>query len=587
VRRAPALVLALAIVACKPTRTVDSDAPDSLRFLAVVELDDAGAPAAAGPLVSWSPGRPLPVIASGPALLLGYDDATLDDAGLLAAAQVAGPERLGTAGPCHTVLPDATWLGSWDGDDVVAIDPAATPRLSAGWLRAACPAVSPLVGFDDDCAGERCVPRLVRDDGCERTFALEACGLGEAFVAIDAQGRVCATIDAFEACEVERTTGFARLSCDGPACGVTVSAPLERDVVELNVEITSVFPAALRKPDNVENMRQPFRYNLYEGYLMELVVLDDQVVLTAPPGDTYGSLCRAGGVPERRLIFLDSNLRYSHEIATEDCLQSPVRDPRGDGFIAVYGTSPYELARFDARGARTASVSFAVGAAEGITENAVHETFVVDDATIVVVVNAFGNATRYAGVRTFDLETLAPTGSHLEPAMELEFAIPDPPGRLIQLDRNVREWWRLDLETGDRQHLATSPLDVMLQATLFDLHGQGPYAIAAGRGRATVQGLTVEPRQTWQAATYEAELHVFTMAAWPADARYVLMAGGIFRDYDLGAALFDVETRRFVPTTTMIAGESSITRLVPDGRGGLLALLPWNAKIARISPRAP
>ena len=88
-----------------------------------------------------------------------------------------------------------------------------------------------------------------------------------------------------------------------------------------------------------------------------------------------------------------------------------------------------------------------------------------------------------------------------------------------------------------------------------------------------------------QASTFHEELHVFRMLEWPANDRYVVVGGGIFEEaYGGAVVLFDLETMKFLPGIARL-GEGAVIAMQPDGRGGVLALMPWKAQIARIRSR--
>lgn len=587
-RATAALVVALA--ACKSTPSLESDAPEDLTFLVVVELDDDGRPRAAGPLGRWAPNEPIDVIANGPALLVGYDDETLAAAGLLEQARNVGAAPLRLAQGCDSTLPTATWLASWD-DGVASRDPIDTPRLTAFWIQETCPDFSPNVGFDDDCRAQRCDPTIDRIGTCRVVLDVASCDLGRTEVTIGPLGQVCATFAALDECTVTSTApGFGVMDCAAPRCTVDVHAQLDDALPPMNVELVTLFDVPLAQPGRIPESRQPFRHHFYEGYVHDLVVLDDRVVLVAPVDGRSRARCESQSpqdlTPARELLFLDPDtLQIVDRTPTDECMIAPIRDPMGDGFLATYVADRIALARYDKDGVRTASVSFAEGELAGVVETSVHEMHIIDGDTIVVVTNAGDAEIRWSGFRTFDLATLAPKGVYFIDERGDEFAVMDEPGHVLVLNQPGRTWTRVNLSDGARRQVIALPEDDRLQSTLLAAHGQRGLAIAAGRGHKALNALEPTLAELSQASTFQEELHVFRMAAWPADDRYVLVGGGLFEEaYGGGVVLFDLETMKFVPGIARL-GEGAVIALRPDGRGGVLALMPWKAQIARITPR--
>lgn len=577
----------LLLAGCKSTERLETDAPDSLRFVAIVEVDEDGAFVRAGPLTPWAADAALPVVTSAEGtLLVGYDEATLAAAGLLEAARADdGATRLDAAVGCLPALPEATWLGAWRGEGVVELAVAEAPALTARWAADTCPGFSPDFAFDVPCREKRCAPTIVDRDNCSVTVSL-SCADGSTMVRVDPLGRVCAELsEDFGACTLEASRGgVGRHAC--PECRVDVHAFLDDRELPIDAEVFPLVDVETRLPDNIVNRRQPFRSDLYMGWVLDFVVLEDTIVVAAPAQDAgYGDRCAYQREQGRRLLFLDpDDLVVDATRETEDCLIALAAEPNGRGFVGVFGSiwGTWSLGRFDETGALVASAAFDSARFGSESDGTIHQTFFSEDGETIVVLLNISGAAEYGAVRTFRADTLEPIGRYFTPPRRIEFGVVGSGRTILVFEPNeVRTWLTMNLDTGAFEEIAQLPNDITLRAALFATHEQDGMLLAGGRGHGSVTGVLRPGTESWAAIPYEAELHVFGMTRWPADPDLVLAVGGIFERYIGGAALLDPRDQRFLPGVVRISdAAASIVR--PDGRGGVLALLPWSGEIARL-----
>ncbi len=581
----------LVLVACKGTQPVAAEPPEDVTFVAVVELNASGEVAATGPLTAWDPSAPLFVAArrDGDVRLVGFSDATLAANGILDALR-AGEDRLDLepAIGCAPRLPDADWIGSWGEDGVRTLADATTPALTASALDRVCPGFSPDVAIDVPCLEPRCVPTIVSRSDCAVTVSLD-CRPGTMTVRVDPAGRVCAELPtAFGACPLESTApGVGRHACDG--CRVDVHVPLDDAPMAFVVEKVKLVEGPLRQPRDIEVNRQPFRYNFYEGYIHDVVTLDDRVVVLAPELG-YGKRCDFGVLEiDKRLFFLDPDtLTVTSSRATETCLTAVTRDARGDGFVGVFGRmQDWSIGRFAADGTLLASAAFDPDRfGDGYSDGGIHELHFTEDLSkIVVMANVhFQMQNTWGGIRTFDADTLEPLERFFYPPHRIEYATPGPGDTLYAFESgDVRTWFTIDLVRGDIQELEPLAIDQMLRSSLFAVMEHRGQLLAVGRGHDAAFAYDLATDSEWSATAFQTNLHAFTMAPWPADPSLVIVGGGIETFYDGALMLLDTAERRFRYTYVEGVSESSVTRFEPDGRGGVLAMFPWTGEIARVT----
>lgn len=584
-------LLGCAVLACKGTQDLASEPPESVRYVAVVEVDADGGVIATGPLSAWSPGEPLFVAAREDAIvrLVGYDEATLTAGGVLEAVQAeASPLPLAPATGCDPRLPEATWIASWSPDGVTALDGAPTPALTAPRLTKVCPPFSPSVAIDVPCVEPRCVPTIQDRSDCSVTVALD-CTRGSVTLHVDPTGNVCADLDdAFGACpRVASEPGVGRHAC--ATCRIDAYVPLDDAPPAFVVEKVKVVDAPLMRPRDIEVNRQPFRYNFYEGHIHDLVTLDDRIVVLAPDGG-YGKRCDYGVLEkDKRLLFLDPDtLTVTSTRATEQCLTAVTADARGSGFVGVYGDiEAWRLGRFAADGRLLASADFdSARFGEGEPDGGIHELHFTEDLqTIVVMANVQPRpGPTWGGIRTFDAETLEPKARYVFPPHRIEYAAPGPGDTLYVFESgDVRTWFAIDLVRGEIREVEALAIDQMIRSSLFAVLLHRDVLLAGGRGHDAVFGFDLGADTEWSATTFQTNLHIFTMAPWPADPDLVIVGGGLETFYTGAVMLLDPIDRRLRYAFLDDLSGSSVTRFEPDGRGGVLAMFPWSGEIARIT----
>ncbi len=581
----------LLLVACKGTSSTSSEAPEDIRFVAVVELDDAGAVLASGPLTPWSPTEPLFVAGRGSNVrLVGYDEATLAAVGILDVA-AQGPLFLSAAQGCDPRLPDATWIASWSPSAVRTLDDAATPALTATRLKSICPDLSPDISVDVVCAEARCTPNVIARDACARTVELDCAPRTQLTIHVDPAGRVCSEIrSSFGACtSLASTIGYASNVCG--SCRIDTYAPTAAATTGLRTQVAKIVPGPLNQPRDVVRNRQPFRANFYEGYVLDVLALQDHIVVLGPEGG-FGKRCNVppDTANPMRLFFLDPDtLTVTSSRATETCLTSIEPDEHSDGFVGVFGTfSDWHLGRFDAAGNLVDRASFdSASFGDGSVDGGIHELhFVDDDATILVMANIRPDTSPIVGgVRTFDAQTLAPIDRFGFPSRRIEYAAPSDGRTLYGFESREldRDWYAIDIETGTLDGVRSLPVDQQFRSSSFAVLRQDGLLFTGGRGHDAVYALDPATDEVWSASAHVFDLHVFTMRTWPANPDLIVVAGGTETFYAAGVMLVDPRDRRFRYDHAVGFSESAVTNLTEDLRGGVLGVLPWTGEIVRIT----
>lgn len=349
-RRLLLLLLPLpgALLACSAPTPITSDVPADVRWVALAQ---EGPPWVASPLVRWD-GAALPLFVreDADALVLGYSEAQVAAVSAGASPTQVTREALVEAPVCAPALPTPRWSARWSVDAVTApVDPASTPRLTASWVDASCPASGEL-WVDTDCADVRCAVGVERR-GCTLALDLESCGLGRpravasvAGLCLDFAGTgwECDTREAPASAAAAQTCRSAERRCNltwyrEPAAP---EATLRR--VSLGVgppwrSVRAEVPGAVSADI------------LARGHAWDLAPLGRGALVSSPAG---GPREACDPTAEGVLHVLDGDAaRVVRTTTAPPCLVFLTAGPRGDEALGIYAEQgEWLLGRFDAEG---------------------------------------------------------------------------------------------------------------------------------------------------------------------------------------------------------------------------------------------
>lgn len=354
---------------------------------------------------------------------------------------------------------------------------------------------------------------------------------------------------------------------------------------------------------------------LLSGYLSDLVILDDRVVVVSYAGDSGEPVGRSAAcrpidvdhdyVPKTRIDTYD--LRTMSTLTTTigpACLHGLVAAPSGDGFIGTFRADPrgnrfrppvFRIGQFDAEGALTRSASIAEGL-EPEWRNASWYFSVVDvqrssDAgrlLVMIDAPATGTPPTNTGPLSGRLFVLDPRdlserarSKPLEQTFVLSIA-PTPRGVWLVDEAQRRRWLFADqsaslIDDGYRDELGPRPLHVLHHATSGQLviasAGPAPSVMIIGDTVTTIS-TTLDVTETHPAPDVASQVlvalvrHAATDPALPDRFAY------------LGRVEVDDGT---LSRCRQRIGFGVIRKMRTDHLGQVWMILPWEGKIVRVA----
>lgn len=580
-------LLLTTLFACPQTEVVDGEVPPEVRWIAVVELDPAGAVRRASKLEPFASSGALPLFSSpdSDVVVAGFDDDAI--APLLEAGISPTDRTIEVAAPCAPEL-TPRWAARIDDDDRLTTFTSLPPLTIAG-LEDVCPDLpAEDITVDVDCREQICLKSVSRS-GCLYEFDLSGCALGTIGARLQPDGSMCVLPQTLDGCEADPspTDALGGLDCE---------LPLDELVLDCNVDLLTVPPAPpwseVLRTTVVEIPTRSWRGNWVSNDLIEHTELFDVVAtseavfvthLTDPNGRAH---CAKADDDPTTLARFDLETGAKIDAApTLTCLHQLRRD--ADGFAGVYfdDTNHFGVARFDANGVLTSSstlggrlptTSYDIGRLDYAAEldrlvllarsetDGVALVIVPDDLTIEREVTFPYETCRELSVDgTTAVITCAPA---FMPADIIRFDIRD--GRTIEEGTFV-------------------PGRIIRSAFSFtDLYAPGgDPVIAVTRDLRSIR--------TWgggdqfgSAGHYESYAEPGRLGPWRPDSSLVLVTGMKLANEDgppyNTINLYDRTHRRLRPGTWSV-GESVIAGLSWDDNDRLWLLLPMTGELVRIT----
>lgn len=579
-------LMCLALAGCGPTR-VPFAADGEADLFAVIELTAQGELRASTGLLPFE--ESASAFTSGArAVALGW---RADD---LAALGAPGPEVLAAqpleaATGCRPRLPAPTVTAPLGevGEALVL------PALGAPWLDAACPEVDPSdFAVDLTCKKFRCPLTVTRNGAC--TFDLDLdCEVGAVPATLWPDGTVCLEPPPALACTPQAPTPprAASYACAEPeACRLDayVGSSLGLEVDE--VRLLDVPPYA-PEPDLIGQLVLPPAASRYFGYAHDLAIAGDRVAVSVGAGAPFTG-CRSDGAASGRIVLYDAEtLARTASAAVAGCLPRLASGP--NGLLALRDTfASFELVRLSTEGrvidARPADprVTAPAGEAPLLHTADARPTYfdVVGDYLVAAVVTATPPGTK---VFTWDAATLEPARRLWLPQTTL-VAGARVDDRTIVLAATARSGYvELRLDTGRVQGPVPLPPDLVRDDNVTSDIAWAPAAgralLLLSRKNASLLGMDSTGVRS-RAVVFDGDTRPMAARLFPAR-RLALVAGAWSTDQTSWPAslhLYDLETNRFRPGAVSV-GHGAPGRIVPDARGRLWVLLPWDATLLRVS----
>jgi hypothetical protein len=590
-RRCAAAASLLALSACSgPARTPFAPEGEADLF-AILELDAQGNLRAATGVLPFA--ESASVFTRGEvAYAVGWR------ASELAALGAPGPEALAAApleaaAGCRPRLPTprvAVRLGEGD------VDPATLPPLGVAWLDETCPAVEPSAfAFDLTCKKFRCPLTVKRKSTCQYEFELD-CEVGTIPGTLWPDGTLCLEPDPALACAPADAAPprAAALSCAAPeACRVEAYVD---QVPELTVEPIRLLdvPPYSPPPDLIGQLVLPPVASRFLGYAHDLAIADGRVVVSLGPGTAFTG-CRAEGLIEGALDLYDAEtLAHLGRAPVAGCVPRLASGP--GGLLGLRDAAfRFELLRLSQEGVVEEAVLADPRVGPGPGEPPLLHTLdarpsffeVVGDTLVAAVVTAA--PVPGTKVFTWDAATLAPrTRAFIEDGTIVAGARVDD--RTVVLGATARSgYYTLDLTSGQVRGPVALPADLERDdnVTCDVAWAEDSQRVLLTLSRKNASLLELDPTGVrTRAVIFDGDAR--PMATRPFPGRGLALVAASYSTDQLqwpaSLHLYDLETSRFRPGQLLV-GHGAPGRVLPDARGRLWVLLPWDAQLLRVTLR--
>jgi hypothetical protein len=446
-----------------------------------------------------------------------------------------------------------------------------------------CPQLGALEA-DLRCGNPHCFGAL-RQEGCEAIFDLAACGRGELRFPIDRSGSICIEENAlFGACMSVPSRDAEIFQTQ--SCGTGELGTCEIEVYRAENAAQVIGTETVRLVD-VAPLVAPDYERPPGGYLTDLVILDDRVVVAANATSVaaFCTLTRAGTA-----YFLDLGTMQTTGTATiPPCLGNLRRDPLGDGFVGTFRENNRPaLGRFTKDARLIASVisteedpralfanSLAIDTALGPIAGAINKTASEHGGSYLLAVD----------LRT--MEILPISGPLATNTFEIQSF---SPGKFSALEDQQNYIMMIDLESGRRDRVASTALvrgglGMMLQAQV----DQRSFLVISMLGPAGgVISYNLDGEIAGRARPHRALSETWSIAAWPdPDTNLVLAAFSEAEGEQRGyLGLVDIVAARFLLGEVQVgSGPGAVGRFHLDEQQRLWAVMPWTAEVLRVHVR--
>ncbi len=563
--------------------------PAGITRIAVIELNDDGVVTAATGLVSPDDPVVFGSRGNGPIWVVGYTDADLAQA-VLPPQSALQDSRLRIAVGCEAALPVPSWSHAIDTS-------GAPPPLTAAWVQDAC-VETPALYPRHNC-GLRPLPWVLEQSGCGYRMELWLHGLGMYEGSRSPwDGSYCLELSEDRRPDCQQTED-RRWSCQLDAVTKCELELLEHTPAPpMVVARTRVYSATVAPNVTVPNLTGVALDvdQAQGGYISDLVVLDDKLVVSAHAGRLERPRCLAPSDVGELIFISQEGLQIIDRRPSHRCLMRLAREPGGDGFFGAFVQDQmWHLGQFDVAGGLVKSSSIAARTAletpgwivADIVPGASGEIAVVvtsaarpdDLSTIVVVLDSdlrvLRRSRRFADNWVLAVEAVG--ASHVT-----------SPHLLAAAPRSEAVYW-FDLTSMEHVSFADplGPRDDVVRSspmalTMFDGHALAALAGTAG---------TVAFSDGFEWSGFESPQQLAgyptAFAAWPPEP--TLLATMVSRatedsTFEANLMLLEPATKRF-RSGAVTLGFGVASRPQVDAQGRLWTLLPWASEIVRITPQ--
>lgn len=575
-RRALAFLLLIAAGCSSPVK-VDI-LPTDVRWVGFVELGEKDRVVSSTGLMRIEPSDTpdLPDSDGGNTVaVLGFSDEAIG--ALAPPADRIEVDALYAASDCEATLPTPSFSTSYvDGTQTTAT--LELPPLTAAWRVGGCPVPeTDDITIDDTCVRGQCKPPIEIDRCCV-VLRMADCGLDDIRMTIEPHGALTYLDGGNAECRTSPSPEGAAgtFMCSEPlACRADVYTSLDEQPLTIDRLRLFDVPTLDTIPDDTNSLRSN---NVFDGYLTELLVFDDHLVVSTFGGEFRNHLCMDTSRAE--LIFVDPDaFEIQARVLAPACTSHLAKDPRGgDAFFGVTAISPnLALVAFHASGAVTASVAVPYDpiADEGLLT--ISELFVGGDPPQIYVV-ADAARRRESIIVRFDLDLGYLGTSEILSREIVAIHALAPPELLIVDDGQDELVW---LDTSDQTITHAVPVTFGGASHLIDAYPLDDRMLATVSGQFGAVHLARKGEPPVRAKPFLYEASITSAAPWDGATWLVALTRHREADFAAAFALFDTTRPRFLGSRVQL-DRGAVFQMRARRPREAFALMNWSAELVRI-----
>jgi len=588
-------LLALFALGCPSTPAVFVVVPDTVDYVALLELDRGRVVASSG-FARWSASETLPAVStvSAERFFVGYASADLEAAGMLAGFEAHRDAPLRVASGCEQPLPAPAWFATWSAGEVTAVGAETAPELTASWLADVCPqgTTQSTVDAEVRCNNDRCTPYPAWTGPCSFDLDLSLCGVGFVRGSVNAAGDACIDVDRWQCKRRDDRTSTAPYHCSSPqVCelDVHVGDPPPSPVVAETFTLREVPPFT---HSHLPRLSVIYPSTAWTGYAFDLAVTADLVAVAMTPSDKgHGPCPNSEDPPQVRLHLLDpaDPSAPATVVDAPDCLNRLAVDPGAGAFVGTFvRTGTWWFGRFDSDGQLIASSDTGVPLRPPTMREEITRVreIVWSDAIrsfVLLFTHHYMPLDGHGVVMAIDGRDLSvgETAEVRDYNRAYGMALTDP-WTVAVLFADVRGVAWVDLRTfSETERMQTDPRTVVVGSMVSIYHDRdtGRLLIPA-RTNADIESIASDRavELAWDLQPRPLPVEIVT-------APFGTLVSSVVREStEAVVTTFDPRTLRF-GRGRLTVGHGLVTRMRVGPDGAVWALLPWAAKLVRLAPR--
>lgn len=441
------------------------------------------------------------------------------------------------------------------------------------------------VVIDSTCEGLQC-EGTIAGSSCEATIRFSGCATYELRTSRNAAGEMIFAPSAAGSCESKTGPSGSLFSIEcmqgARVCRYDLYEswpPLDLSVITKAVLDVPLSEPVLWPEDALGGLQA------YYGWVSSVAAYGDRIVVASFAGEQGSLFCRQPAPHTRFYLFDQETFELIDRVDGPPCVQRVAADPKGDGFLAVFGVATSSIARFD-RGARMVGSGVAIAHPEPEDERHGVALSTSDDWVHVLSGRQFDGA--FSRFYVLDPNTLATRSVSMTVEGKARSGIDLGPRGFAMADSILDTILFFDRATavGNPGIALFAVRPVSPEAGLLAKAGDDLYLSTTGAGGAAwiISDLEDMTPKMAPILFYERASIPWAALEWPHD-RSKMLVGLV--DHEEGGsarvAFLSPHEQRFLPGSQVI-GEGAVSEMIADRAGRVWALMPWSGKLARITP---